>query len=105
MASYQDTASMSRLEGGPERVRWMLSEEAEAQRTGAVTGMGDYRAAVSPVMKAVDEAEAALDMAAAAAAAGGGGAGGCYEGAREAAAAAYEKAGLTDAANFLRAAA
>jgi hypothetical protein len=75
----------------------VLSEEAAAQRTGAVTGM-NYKEARSPVQIAMDEAAAAMDMAAAGAAPGG------WEAARGPLAAAYEKAGLTDAANFIRAA-
>lgn len=83
--------------GKPEQVRWLLSEEAAAQKTGAVTGL-NYKEAKSPVMVAVEEAEGALDMAAAGAVDGG------YEAVRETVAAAYERAGLTDAANFIRAA-
>lgn len=77
-------------------MRWFLSEEAAAQRTGAVTGM-DYREPKSEVMLAVEEAEAALDMVAAGGESG-------YEGVRARVADAYARAGLTDAANFIRAA-
>lgn len=105
----------------------MLSEEAAAQRTGAVTGL-NYREAKSPVMEAVEEAEEALDLACAAGQAvggagegsgsgsgeggsddssGGSGSGGFLTGAAlvERVAGAYERAGLADAANFIRAAA
>jgi hypothetical protein len=75
----------------------VLSEEAAAQRTGAVTGL-NYKEPKTPVQQAMDEAAAAMDMAAAGAADGG------WEGVRSALAGAYDKAGLTDAANFIRAA-
>lgn len=83
--------------GTPEEVRWILSEEAAAQRTGAVTGL-NYKEAKSPVQLAMEEADGLMDMGAAGAVEGG------YEEVREKLAAAYEKAGLTDAANFIRAA-
>ncbi|KIY92426.1 hypothetical protein MNEG_15538 [Monoraphidium neglectum] len=83
----------------PEEVRWVLSEEATAQRTGAVTGL-NYKEPRTPVQLAMEEAAAVQDMVAAGAGAGAGG----FDGAREALAAAYDKAGLVDAANFIRAA-
>ncbi|GBF98503.1 hypothetical protein Rsub_11494 [Raphidocelis subcapitata] len=95
LSCYEESVSMAQLSGTPEEVRWVLSEEAAAQRTGAVTGL-NYREPVSPVMAAVSEAEGALDMVAAGQ--------GDYESAREPVAAAYERAGLSDAANFIRAA-
>jgi len=74
----------------------VLSEEAAAQRTGAVTGL-NYKEARTPVELAMEEAEGCMDMVAA-------GAVGGYEEVRERLAGAYETAGLTDAANFIRAA-
>lgn len=50
------------------------------------------------MQQAMEEADAVLDMVAAGAAPGG------FDGAREPLAAAYDKAGLVDAANFIRAA-
>jgi hypothetical protein len=75
----------------------VLSEEAAAQRTGAVTGL-NYKEAKTPVEVALDEAERLMDMVAA------GGVEGGYEAVRAPLADAYDAAGLTDAANFIRAA-
>jgi hypothetical protein len=90
-------ARAQRNAGTPSEVRWFLSEEATAQRTGAVTGL-NYREPKSPIMAALEEAEAALDMVA------GGAADGGWDGALAEVAAAYERAGLVDAAGFIRAA-
>ncbi|KAI8464671.1 MAG: hypothetical protein J3K34DRAFT_525991 [Monoraphidium minutum] len=97
LSSYEDTVAMAQLSGTPEEVRWILSEEATAQRTGAVTGL-NYKEPRTPVELAMEEADAVMDMVA------GGSLEGGFDAAREALAAAYEKAGLIDAANFIRAA-
>jgi hypothetical protein len=120
LRSYERARQLAGLPDDPRRVKWLLSEQAAAQSAAQKTGFG-HREPKTEQQQALERAADLLDLvaaggAAAAAEEGGGGgeaaaaaavpAGvveGPYDGVRARLADAYAEAGLSDAANFIRA--
>lgn len=128
LRDFEGCRQLSGLPEDPRRVKWLLSEQAAAQSAAQKTGFG-HREPKSKEQQAAERAADLLDYVAAGAApfeeegegaggegrgAGGGGGVGLasvppgvveapYDGVRGPLADAYEEAGLSDAANYVRA--
>lgn len=96
LSNFEATRAASALTGDAKQVHWQLSEAATAASTAQVTGF-NYKEPKTEQELAMDEAQELMDIAAA-------GEGGGYDTIRQPLAEAFQKAGLADVANFIKAA-